>query len=75
MKLAHKLRDVENEVDIVPGVLSTLLSGVKVVDADYITILDKEGINIYEGKQPKLSYHKKQCSVGIAQKEKYGAFL
>ena len=50
MKLRHKLRDPENELDLVPGVHSTLLSGLNFSDADYVAILDKEGINIYDGK-------------------------
>ena len=41
MKLAHELRAPADKVYLVPGVHSTLLSGVKFVDADYVTILDK----------------------------------
>ena len=48
IKLAHELRAPSDEVDIVPGVHSTLLSGVKFSDSDYVTMLDKEGIIIYD---------------------------
>ena len=47
MKLANEWRAPEYEVDIVPGVQPTLLSGVKFSDTDYLTVLDKEYINIY----------------------------
>ena len=54
MNVAHKLRKPADEVDLVPGVHYTLLIGVKFADADYVTILDKEGINIYDGKTTKI---------------------
>ena len=54
MILAHKLSAPEDEVDIVPGVYSTLLSVVKLADADYVTILDKEGIKIYYREKTKI---------------------
>ena len=47
MKLAHKLRSPAYKLDLVPGVHSTLLSGVNFADADYVTVLDKYDINIY----------------------------
>ena len=55
MKLAHELRTPENELDIVPGLHSKLLSGVNISDADYVTILDKEGIKIYDGETTKIT--------------------
>ena len=64
MKLAHELRDPENKVDIVPGVHSTMISGVKFADADYVTILDKEGINIYDGKTTKITISEKAVLSG-----------
>ena len=54
MKLAHKLRAPSYELDIVPGVHSTLLSGLNFIDADYVSVLDKEGININDGKTTKI---------------------
>ena len=36
MELTHKLRNPENEADIVPGIHYTLLSGVKFADANYV---------------------------------------
>ena len=46
MKLAHKLRAPAKKVDLVPGLHSKVIGGVNFVDADYVTLLDKEGINI-----------------------------
>ena len=74
MKLANEWMAPEYEVDIVPVVQPTLLSGVKFSDADYLTVLDKEYINIYWGKRPKSSSHKRQFSVGTSQNKDYGAF-
>ena len=54
MKLAHKLRDPEDELDLVPGVHYTLLIVVNFVDADYVMVLDKDSINIYDGKTTKI---------------------
>ena len=42
MKLPHKLRTPADKVNMVSGVYSTLIIGVKVSNADYVTILDKK---------------------------------
>ncbi len=44
-KLHHKLCKPAQSIHIVPQVQNSLLSTSKVVDADYITIYDKEGVN------------------------------
>ena len=49
MRLAHKLRAPADKVDLVPGLHSTLLGEVNFADADYVTILDKDSIEIYDG--------------------------
>ena len=54
MKLEHKLRALEDEVDTVLGVHYSVLSGLNFADSDYVTILDKEGINTYYGKTIKI---------------------
>ena len=64
MKLAHKLRDPSDEVDLVPGGHSTLLRGVKISDADYVTVLDKDSINIYDGKATKIIISEKEVLSG-----------
>ena len=51
-------------MDIVPGVNSTLLSGVKFVDTDYDTVLDKDSINIYNVKRTKIIISEKAVLSG-----------
>ena len=41
------LRDPANQVDIVPGIEQTLLSGGKMAEAGYIAIYDDEEVNFY----------------------------
>ena len=69
IKLAHKLRDPEEEMDIVPEVLYTLLSGVKNSDADYAKIFDKEDINIDYGKTTKIIISEKAVLSGYHTEE------
>ena len=69
MILAQKLRAPENEVDLVPRVHSTLLNGVKFADADYVTILNKEGINIYDEKKTKIIISEKAVLSGYCKEE------
>ena len=75
MKLAHKLRSPENEVDLLPGVHSTLLSGVKFSDADYVKILDKEGITVYDGKTTKITTPEKAVLNGYYTEEGFWRIL
>ena len=56
-------------MDIVPKVHSTLLSGVYFSDADCVTILDKEGINIYDVKTIKIIFSKKSVLSGYLIEE------
>ena len=51
-------------MDLVPGVHHTLLNRVKFVDADYVTVLDKDGINIYDGKTTKIIISEKAVLSG-----------
>ena len=64
MKLAHELRSPAYKVGLVPGLHSTLLIGVNFSDVDYVTILDKEGINIYDGKTTKIIISEKAVLSG-----------
>ena len=50
MTLAHNLRHPATEMNVVPGVHTTLLSGSKFADAGYKILLDKDGLHIYDGK-------------------------
>ncbi len=34
-------------MNVVQGVHSTLISACKLADADYVTVLDKNGLNVY----------------------------
>ena len=55
MKLAHsQLRYPATDMNVVLGVHTSLISACKFADADYITILDKEGPNIYDAKTTKI---------------------
>ena len=48
MLLRHPLREIAREVNIVPGLHSTLVSVPKLADADYITVFDKTKAIIYD---------------------------
>ncbi len=48
MLLKHKLRDGAREMNIVPGLHSTLVSVPKIVDEDYIAVFDKNSAKIYD---------------------------
>ena len=50
MEMTHKLRAPANDMNVVPGVNETLVSGVKMAEADYITVLDKKNVKVYDGK-------------------------
>ena len=47
MHLKHKLRETAKEVNIVPGLHSTLISVPKLADADYTTVFKKDKATIY----------------------------
>ncbi len=48
MRLKHKLCPAAREMNIVPGLYSTLVSVPKLVDAGYTTVFSKEGVAIYD---------------------------
>ena len=62
-KLGYKLRGPATEMTVVPGVNSSLISACKFADADYITVLEKNGLKIYDGKTTIINYLKTQCLV------------
>ena len=64
MKLAHELRALGNKADLVPGVHSTIIIGVNFADADNVTILNEEGININDGKTNKIIISEKAVLSG-----------
>ena len=69
MKLVHEWRAPSDEVDLVPGVHYTLISGVKLADVYYVTILDKESTNIYDGKTTKIIISEKAVLSGYRTEE------
>jgi hypothetical protein len=46
MRLKHKLRPAAREMNIVPGLHSTLVSVPKLADAGYTTVFSKKGMTI-----------------------------
>ena len=48
MLLKHKIRDGAREMNIVPGLHSTLISVPKMVDKDYIIVFDKKSATNYD---------------------------
>jgi hypothetical protein len=48
MRLKHKLRPAAREMNIVPGLHSTLVSVPKLADAGYTTVFSKKGAAIYD---------------------------
>ena len=56
-------------MDLVPGVNYTLISGVKLADVYYVTILDKESTNIYDGKTTKIIISEKAVLSGYRTEE------
>ena len=49
MLLRQPLREAAREINIVPGLHSTLISVPKLADSDYITVFDKRMATIYDG--------------------------
>ncbi len=52
MLLKHKLREGAREMNIVPGLHSTLVSVPTIVDKDYIVVFDKKSAKTYDAKTP-----------------------
>ena len=53
MEINHKIQEVALEMNVVPGLESTLVSVCKMAKLDYITVLDKNRAKIYDGKPRK----------------------
>ena len=51
----HEMRKVALEMNVVPGLESTLVSVCKMAEADYIPVLDKNEAKIYDGKTAKIT--------------------
>jgi hypothetical protein len=47
-QLRNKLHSPATEMNVVPGITKSLVSICKIADADYITVLDRNGANIYD---------------------------
>jgi hypothetical protein len=48
MLLKHKLQEGAREINVVPGLHSTLISIPKMANADYIAVFDKHKATIYD---------------------------
>jgi hypothetical protein len=55
MHLKHKLRETAKEINIVPGLHSTLISIPKLADANYATVFKKEKATIYDATTTSIS--------------------
>ena len=55
MLLKHKIREGAREMNIVPGLHSTLVSVPKMVDEDYIVVFDKKSAKTYDATTTKVS--------------------
>ena len=55
MNMDYKMRDPSIEMNVVPGLQATLVSGSKISDAGYVTILYKNNVKIYDGNTTKVS--------------------
>ena len=48
MKLDNQFREPANCADTIPQLKTTLISNGKIADADYITVYDKEKVNVLD---------------------------
>ena len=55
MLLKHKIREGAREMNIVPGLHSTLVSVPKMVDKDYIVVFDKKSAKSYDATTTTIS--------------------
>ena len=69
MRMQHQLRHPADEMNIVPGVHTTLISGCKMADADYVTILDKNELNVYDGRTTIIKVSEKAVLKGYRCKQ------
>ncbi len=54
MAIDYDLRAPMAEMNIVPGVHASLTSACKIEGTGYVTVLSKEGLNIYDGTTCKI---------------------
>ncbi len=66
----HWLRESAVDMNVVPEVHSTLISACKLADADYVTVLDKKGLNIYDGTTAKIMISEKVVLRGYRTKDR-----
>ena len=59
MLLKHKIRDKAREMNIVPGLHSTLVSVPKMADEDYIVVFDKKSAKTYDATTTTISVSEK----------------
>ena len=53
-------------MNVVPGVHTSLISTCKMADAGYITVLDKQGLKIYDGTTCKIMASEcSRCTYGV----------
>jgi hypothetical protein len=55
MLLKHKIREGAREMNIVPGLHSTLVSVPKMLDKDFIVVLDKKSAKTYDATTTTIS--------------------
>ena len=68
--LAHELRGVAREVEIVPGIKgNVLLSTGKMTDENYIAVYDKEEVNIFDGTTAKIQVSEEAILKGYRCKQ------
>ena len=54
-KLVHQVREPARTIDMVPDIKhNSLLSTSKFAEADYITVYDRDEVNIYDAKKTKI---------------------
>ena len=54
MALDYDLTAPVAEMNVVPGVHTSLISACKMADTGYITVLDKQGLKMYDGTTCKI---------------------
>jgi hypothetical protein len=70
MLLKNKLREGAREMNVVPGLHSTLISIPKFADAEYITVFDKFKANIYDAKTTTITSSAKPVIIAPRCKSK-----
>lgn len=54
MRTGHNMRPGAIGMHVVPGIHTSLISACKMADDDYIMVLDKRQVNIYDGRTVKM---------------------